>query len=365
MLMVAMVTTLVGCNQTQPKSKMDIAEQLVWSEMRRVPNPINLDFQPSAKWGYSSSVELMGMMRVAQRNDDTSVIRYVYEWVDSMVTSDGVIKGYKPTTHNIDHLCPGKLLLRLYNHSGDERYMKAASSLMEQVLTHPRTSEGGLWHKAIYPHQMWLDGLYMGAPFMAEYGQLNNIDVTEDVVRQYLIVGKHTYDTQTGLYRHAWDEAKEQFWADSITGQSKHAWGRANGWFMMGMVDMLEFVPEGTSGRDSVVDMLQNMVESLKRYSDDKSGMWYQVLDSPTREGNYVESSCSAMFIYSMLKGVRMGYLPADVKEYAEDKLQKFIETFVKEDDKGLLSVSNCCAVAGLGGKENRSGTYEYYLSSS
>ena len=341
----------------------NISVWLAKSEMTRNPNPMTLDFQTKPKWDYSAATELLGFMRVGEKYSEKELIDYARVWADSMVNENGEIRGYKPTTHNIDHLCPGKLLLRLYNATGDERYMKAASSLMQQVETHPRTTEGGLWHKAVYENQMWLDGLYMGAPFIAEYAQMKELDMAEDMVRQYLIVGKHTYDDSTRLYRHAWDEAHKQFWADSVTGRSQHAWGRANGWYMMGMVDALEFIPEGTVGRDSLVDRLRGLAEALLDYRDKKTGMWYQVLDSPDREGNFVESSCSAMFIYAMLKGERLGYLPEKYRDIAEMAFKQFVATFLKEDSsEGTLSVTQCCAVAGLGGKDMRDGSFDYYI---
>ena len=356
-------TLLVGCVKDNRTICNNIGLEIAHSEMKRMPNPLNLDFQTLPKWDYSASVELLGLMTIANDNRDKELRKYVYQWTDTMVSSEGVIRGYKPTKHNIDHLCPGKLLLKQYRETKEAKYMKAAESLMEQLKTHPRTTEGGLWHKEVYPHQMWLDGLYMGAPFVAEYGALNKIDVAEDMVRQYLIVARHTYDSDTKLYRHGWDEKKEQFWADSITGRSQHAWGRANGWFMMGMVDVLDYIPEGTVGRDSVLMILNNLVEAIQEYRDPETRMWFQVLDSPCREGNYVESSCSAMFIYSMLKAVRKGYIPEKYEEIAQQDLMDYIKTFVSNESDGMYSITQCCAVAGLGGKDMRNGTYDYYLS--
>ncbi len=357
------ITALTACTTKKDET---LSLWLAHSEMARTPDPNNLDFQPAPKWDYSSSVELLAMLKVAEKYDDEPLLNYVYQWADTMISPEGQIRGYDPEKYNIDHLCPGKLLLRLYAKTDDERFMNAASRLMEQVENHPRTQEGGLWHKKVYPHQMWLDGLYMGAPFIAEYAQLRNIDVAEDMVHQFLLVGQHTYDDSTHLFRHAWDESKSMFWADSLTGQSQHAWGRANGWYMMGMVDVLEFIPEGTVGRDSLLNIFNHLSKSLLNFRDKQSGMWFQVLDSPLREGNFVESSCSAMFIYAMLKGARLGYLPPEYREIAEEAFGQFVTTFIKQeksdDGKDLLSVKQCCAVAGLGGKDMRDGTFDYYI---
>lgn len=349
-----------SCVGSQGESR-PISVLLAHSEMSRVPDPVNLDFQAAPKWDYSASTELLGMSRVAEMYDDQALNAYVRQWADTMVFENGDIVGYSPEKYNIDHICPGKLLLRLYNQTEDKKYLTAAGHLMRQYESQPRTSEGGLWHKKVYPHQMWLDGLYMGAPFIAEYGQLTNEDVAADVASQFIIVGRHTYDDSTHLYRHAWDESRQMFWADSVTGRSRHAWGRANGWYMMGMVDALEFIPEGTVGRDSVLNILGNLVKSIQDYRDPKTGMWFQVLDEPKRDGNYIESTCSAMFIYSMLKAARLGYIAPEYHDIAEEAFAQYVHTFVKEKD-GLLSITNCCAVAGLGGKDMRDGSFEYYI---
>ncbi len=343
------------------KEQRPLSVLLAHSEMTRMPDPVNLDFQTAPKWDYSASTELLGMMKVAEVYDDDSIVAYAKQWADTMVMANGDIKGYNPEKYNIDHICPGKLLLRLYNTTGEQKYLTAAGHLMKQYESHPRTAEGGLWHKKVYPHQMWLDGLYMGAPFIAEYGQLTNEDVAADVARQFIIVGRHAYDDSTHLFRHAWDESHSMFWADSLTGQSRHAWGRANGWYMMGMVDALEFIPEGTEGRDSVITILSNLAKTVLDFRDPETGMWYQVLDQPGREGNYVESTCSAMFIYSMLKASRLGYIDESFHDVAEEAFSQYVRTFLKEEN-GLLSITSCCAVAGLGGKDMRDGTFDYYI---
>lgn len=215
---------------------------------------------------------------------------------------------------------------------------------------------------------MWLDGLYMGQPFYAEYAQRYESGeqqqaTFEDIVHQFLTVAKHAYDPQTKLYRHAWDESRSQFWADAETGQSEHAWGRAMGWYVTGIVDALEYIPAETTDRDKLIAVLQGIYETLPAYADPKTGMWYQVLDRPGAPGNYIEATCSAMFVYSMLKGIRMGYLDSALLPQAKDNYNKLIKTFITENSDGTISLTSCCAVAGLGGKDMRSGKYDYYLS--
>ena len=214
---------------------------------------------------------------------------------------------------------------------------------------------------------MWLDGLYMAQPFYAKYTSLyeepaKRDSVYKDIVNHFLVVAKHTYDPATGLYRHAWDESHQMFWCDSITGQSQHAWGRAMGWYLMAIVETLDYIPEKTQGRHELITILRDAVNILPVFSDKKTGMWYQVLDSPEREGNYQESTCSAMFTYTLLKGVRKGYLDSSLEKYAEKTYRNFIKTFVREEKDGTISITDCCAVAGLGGKGMRSGSFDYYI---
>ncbi len=332
------------------------------SEMARVPNTLNLDFRTSPCWNYSTGLELYAFQQVAERYNDREIFDYVYSYVDTMVQGDGSIFNYEVEEYNLDNVNSGKLLFRIYDQTGEERFKKASDLLRSQLQTQPRTGEGGFWHKQIYEHQMWLDGLYMGAPFLAEYAKRTGEDVAEDMVNQFLIVGRHTYDADTRLYRHAWDESHEMFWADKETGRSQHAWGRANGWYMMAMVDILEFIPEGTKGRDEVLTTFQTLAQTLLEYRDSTTGMWFQVLDQPYREGNYVESSCSAMFIYAFLKGARMGYLAPEFREIGEEAFQQFVDTFITTNDDQTISLTRGCAVAGLGGKQMRDGSFDYYI---
>ena len=238
-------------------------------------------------------------------------------------------------------------------------------TLYSQIKSQPRTKEGGFWHKQIYPNQMWLDGLYMAEPFYAEYTEryIENPEERSanfaDIVQQFLIVAEHTYDSQTGLYRHAWDSSHQMFWASPYSGKSAHAWGRALGWYMMALADVLPVLPDDTPGRDHMLDIFRNLCDTITRYADSKTGMWYQVMDRPGDEGNWVETTASAMFIYAIAKGSRYGYVNG--RSYAREAYKQLKKTFVSRRD-GLVNLDRCCEVAGLGGKDNRRGDYEYYI---
>lgn len=344
-------------------ASIPLSVKLVESEMKRVPLAVNLDFRTNLSWNYSTGLELYSFLKVYEQYGNLSIYNYIKAYVDTMIYADGSIYGYEVAEYNIDHVNAGKMLFALYDRTGEERLKKAADLLRAQMDSHPRTSEGGYWHKNVYPHQMWLDGLYMGAPFVAEYAlRFHQPGVAADMVNQFLIVAKHTYDAQTQLYRHGWDESRQMHWADPQTGQSPHAWGRALGWYLMGMVDVLDFIPEETKGREALLTIFRNLSETLLKYRDSKTGVWYQVLDSPGREGNYLESSCSSMFAYAFLKGARKGYLPAKFKHEGEEAYRAVVKNFIRHNPDGTASLTNGCAVAGLGGKAMRDGSFAYYI---
>ena len=349
---------LAACTAEAPLSL-----RVVRSEMARNPEASHIDgLEGTLKWNYTTGLELKAMLDAAGEE----ALPYVDAWYDAVIDEDGNIGGkYKKSNYSSDHICPGRTLFSLYDMTGKEKYRKAMDRLYEQIQEMPRTPEGGFWHKKIYPDQMWLDGLYMLEPFYAEYTARYVPDSLKaanyaDIAHQFTLVAEKTYDPDTGLYRHAWDSSHEMFWCDKSTGQSAHAWGRALGWYCMAIVDVLPFLPEETPGRDMMIRTLRHISATLALYTDPVTGMWYQVLDCPKEEGNYVEATASAMFIYAMFKGSRFGWL--DVSEYAKESYGKLLETFVTTGEDGLVSLNQCCEVAGLGGKDNRSGDYDYYI---
>jgi unsaturated rhamnogalacturonyl hydrolase len=258
---------------------------------------------------------------------------------------------------------PGKLLFPLYARTGEERYLNAIRIVREQLERQPRNRSSGFWHKKIYPDQMWLDGIYMAAPFLAEYASAFDVPSDfDDLTRQILLIEEHTRDARTGLLYHAWDESRKQPWAEPGTGHSPHFWGRAMGWYVMGLVDVLDFLPVGHPRRPELVRSLKETGQALLRFQDDRSGLWYQIIDLADRPGNYQEASASAMFIYAFAKGVRKGYLPVEFLSAARRAYYGLLQNLVKVDPQGLLTLEGICGVAGLGGEPYRDGSFEYYI---
>ncbi|MCD8185186.1 MAG: glycoside hydrolase family 88 protein [Rikenellaceae bacterium] len=345
--------------------KLPWSERMALSEMARNPDPCTLDFVAAKKWNYTNGLVVESIMKLYEHTQDERYLDYARIYADSMVTEDGRIFGYRLSNYNLDHVNPGKYLFRLYDVVPEARLKIAIDTLWSQLESQPRTTDGGYWHKKVYPWQMWLDGIYMGDVFKAEYVSRYFADdpaAWEDVVLQFTLAGKHTYDPANGLFRHGWDESREQRWSDPLTGQSAHVWGRGMGWYLMALVDALDYISEHTPGRDSLIAIFSGGCRALLPIQDPQTGCWYQVLDRSAEDGNYLEMTATTMFIYSMLKGVRQGYLPEEFRTVARKSFEGMIENFVEVDERGRVSLNQCCAGAGLGGTPYRDGSYTYYI---
>jgi unsaturated rhamnogalacturonyl hydrolase len=317
-----------------------------------------------ARWAYDQGVVLEGFAGLWKNTGDAKYFRYIQKGMDHFVDKEGNIATYKQDDFNIDNIKNGRSLLLLYKVTNDEKYHLAAAHLMDQLRSQPRTNDGGFWHKKRYPYQMWLDGLYMGEPFYAEYAALFHEDKAfDDITRQFVLMEQHARDANTGLLYHGWDESRQQRWANKTTGRSPNFWGRAMGWYGMGLVDALEFYPANHPGRDSLLQILKRTATAIQKYQDPVSGCWYQILDKPKGKGNYLEASASSMFVYALAKAVRLGYLPATYLPVAEKGFKGITKQFVKPATEGGVNLEGTVSVAGLGGDPYRDGSYEYYLS--
>ncbi len=318
----------------------------------------------SYKWNYEQGLMCEAFFQMWKHTGNQKYFDYAKRNMEYYIQADGTIKTYKLYDFNIDNITPGKVLLRLYDELKDEKYKKAADTLRKQLNLHPRTNEGGFWHKKIYPYQMWLDGLYMAEPFYTMYAQMfNEPNSFDDIANQFLYIEKQLKDEKTGLYFHGWDESKQQKWADPVTGRSPNFWGRSVGWFMMALVDVLDNFPVDHPNRDNLIEMFKNLSESLIKYRDEGIKLWYQVLDKGNLEGNYIEASASLMFIYSFAKGANLGYLSKDFFGIAKESYNSVFENLVTTDSAGLIYLNNVCSVGGLGGNPYRDGSFEYYIS--
>lgn len=338
------------------------AFQFANSEMKRFPEAWQLDHGKRLYFGYSQGLGCQAMLAVWKKTGDRKYLDYVIDWADTLINDKGEIHLYKVEAYNIDYIKSGTILFDVWKQTGNNKYKLAMDRLVEQMKNHPRTHEGAFWHKLVYPHQIWLDGLYMGSPFLAQYAAtFNKPELMNDVMNQFLVCAKRTYDPATGLYYHAWDESKSQSWANKHTGQSPNFWGRSIGWWFMALVDVLDFVPANHPQRPELIKIIKNLSPVLPRYQH-KTGLWYQVLDKGDKHGNYLEASVSAMFMYSYAKAVNKGYIVKKYKGIAEKAYKGLMENLIIKNSDGTLTLTKCCAVAGLGGNPYRDGSFEYYI---
>lgn len=318
----------------------------------------------TSHWGYEYGLTLEGIYAVYKATGDKKYLDFIVKTMDTFINQDGTINGYRKDEYNIDHLNNGKMVLKLWDETHEERYKIAAASLHEQSLTHPRTSEGVFWHKAIYPHQIWCDGLYMGAAFLAQYAKrFGKKEDFDDIALQFLKSYPHLKDPKTGLLYHAYDESKSMYWCNPETGLSPHFWGRAMGWYVMALADVIEVMPQDHKDYEALRTILRECLVALAKVQDPASHVWYQILDLGGKKQNYLEASGSSMITATFFKALRLGVLDASFKANAEAASQGLLEEFILETTDGYLNLNKICYVAGLGGQTRRDGSYAYYMS--
>ena len=379
----------------QEKPYKHYSEWMTYSEMKRVPRSYLLDFASKPRWSYVMGIELESMLDTYLAYGGEKIRNYCQEYTDTMINAKGDIRGYNILEYNLDNIRTGHFVTRMYQQWPEAKNLLAMKTMMKQLQNQPRTiADKVYWHKAIYAYQVWLDGIFMGLPFRcltapitttakeAKKGAVNKI--YDDAVNQLKITYERTLDKKTGLNRHAYDETRKTFWADKENGLSQHCWGRAQGWYSMALIEVLDVLPENYARRQEVIDLLQKDLDAVLKWQDKKTGLWYQVMDSPKRQGNYLESTCSSMFAYVLLKAWNKGYLGTKYRDAGVKAYQGIIDNFIRVNADKTISLTQCCSVAGLGPaatpeveealkkinpkgsvKENskRDGSFDYYLS--
>ena len=359
------------------------SQWLTFSEMKRVPQSYMLDFAKKPRWSYVMGIELEAMLDTYLKYGGDDIRKYCQLYTDTMINTKGEIRTYKLEDYNLDQIRTGHFVARMYEKYPEAKNLAAMKTLMKQLDKQPRTKEGVYWHKAIYAYQVWLDGIFMGLPYRCLTARMllkpkKAQRIYDDAVNQISKTYERTLDPKTGLNRHAWDETHEMFWADKETGLSQHCWGRAQGWYTMALIELLDAIPEDYERRGEVIELLRKDLDAVIKWQDKETGLWYQVMDQPGRKGNYLESTCSSMFAYVLMKATNKGYLGEKYLLAGKKAYQGILKNFIRVNADKTISLTNCCAVAGLGPgmseavkkaapnvKENkrRDGSYDYYLS--
>lgn len=354
---------------TNDKSaKYQISPNLKWSERMALtlikvhPNAYQIDEKTEPKWDYVHGLVLSSIEKLYLKTNNELYFNYVKGYADATIDVNGNIPSYKFSNYNIDMLEAGNILFYLYERTNKKKYLTALQTLRKQISEHPRTSEGGFWHKKIYPNQMWLDGLYMGSPYYAQYtSKFEQGKELNDVAQQFELIQKHLLDLKTGLLYHGWDESKQMQWANQETGTSPNFWSRSLGWYAMALVDVLDYFPDNHPKKSQLISYLNSLSNSLIKFQHE-SGLWYQVTDLGSLSGNYLEASGTAMFSYALAKGVNKGYLPKEYRKHAQKAFDGIVKNLIKISPEGNVIITQCCAVAGLGGNPYRDGSFEYYI---
>ncbi len=314
-------------------------------------------------WNYIDGCMIKALIEFYSITNNSAYLDFADAFIDYFVQEDGSILSYDPMEHNLDNVNAGKTLFELYRLTGKEKYRKAIDHVYSQLETQPRTKDGNFWHKKIYPNQVWLDGLYMAQPFYVQYElAFHDGAGCADSFHQFYNIHKLMRNEKNGLYYHAYDESREMFWCDKVTGLSDQFWLRAEGWFAMALVDTIEILPDSyAEDKKKLQEMFQDLVDSMLPYQDPKTNMWYQVINLPQIKPNYPEASGSSIFAYAIMKGARLGILPASYYEYGKRAFDGICRTCIKEENN-TLQMDHICLVAGLGNKDMREGTFEYYM---
>ena len=318
----------------------------------------------SNHWNYIDGCMITAILSLYEITGEERYYDFAKKFVDAFVMEDGSIRTYDVKEYNLDNVNTASNLFLFYKKSGEEKYKKALDLVRTQLDGMPRTKEGSFWHKAIYPNQVWLDGLYMAEPFYMRYETtFCKMEKCSDVLLQFQNVEKHLKDPKTGLYYHGYDESRKMYWADPETGCSPNFWLRALGWFSLALVETVQATDETLYYEKRYFQkLLEDLVDALRPYQDE-SGMFYQVVNRKDAEGNYLETSGTALIAYAILKAVRLGYLMPRYREMGERAFQGIVDRYLSENPDGTLKLSGICLVAGLGGKTHRDGSLAYYFS--
>ena len=317
-------------------------------------------------WNYIDGCMMTSLVEMYKTTKDEKYLNFVKKFVDYYINDDGTILGYDVNKYSTDDISESRILFDLYDITKNPKYDKAIELVFTQIKTHPRTKEGNFWHKKIYPNQVWLDGLYMAQPFYTRYMTIRGSKDYHDIVNQFTNVRKIMFDDKAKLYYHGYDSERKMFWADKNTGLSKNFWLRSIGWFTVALADVLDYMDEQMYDEyHTIKAIFKETIDGILQYQDKDSHMFYQVPNFPGKEGNYLETSGSAMIAYAILKGVRLNQLPERYRQIGLDIFNGICDKYLSVKEDGDLNLGGICLVAGLGPENNtrRDGTYEYYIS--
>lgn len=321
----------------------DISKAVVETTMRTHPSATEL-----GKWGYTQALYLSGEYLVYERTHDPRYLAYIKSWADAHVDAQGQIDRQ---INALDYMLPGNIMLILYHETGEAKYKAAATEIWDRLTTtYPRTKDGGFWHATTRQHQLWLDGTYMALPFIVHYGEAFGQQkyAYDEASKQLLIYASHLNDPASGLLFHAYDESGTQKWADPVTHHSSIFWARSIGWYGMALIDVLEKMPADHPNRPKLIALVKQLVHAYARYQDPKTGLWYNVVNKPKQEGNWLETSASSMYVYTISKAVERGYVSKKYQKVACKGYSGVLSELSVNTDGGV-DIANICIGTNVG----------------
>ncbi|KAF8963751.1 glycoside hydrolase family 105 protein [Flammula alnicola] len=330
-----------------------------------------LDANGNAIVSYEHGEFQFGLRQLFEKTGNTTYFDYIQKGIDNIVFSNGTVHGsYNVGDYVLDPLRTGPTMIYLYEQTGLAKYKTAAGIFRGQLNSHPRTAQGQFWHKLIYPNQGWLDGIYMGEVFYAQYTktfQPENETAWADITQQFTLMFENTIQNSTapnntGLLYHGYDFSHKTIWASPDRGHSPEVWDRALGWYSMALVDVLDVIPQSNPGYGRILSILKTLVPRIRDAGDPESGVWWLVITQPGRVKNYFESSAGAMFVYSMLKAVRLGHVgdpDGSIVKSAKKAYEYMVNNWVVPNPDGTMNWLNTVIVGSL----DTTGDFNYYVS--
>ena len=330
------------------QKKTDWSVAIVESTMKRFPTPKDLGV-----WNYPRGLYLYSQYLVYKRTRDPRYLKYIKDFVDYHVDANGVITNVNAQGvitevkfDSLDNMMPGNLLLVLYQETKENKYKLAAEKIRRRFDTYPRTKDGGFWHAVNKTRewQLWGDGVFMSMPFLIRYGNIfGDQKYTQDeATKQLLIYASHLNDPKTGLMFHAYDESGQASWADKETKHSPEIWCRAMGWFGMTLIEVLELLPKNHPARPKLIAQLNQLAKAWSTYQDKQTGLWYQIVDKGQDPANWLETSSSSMYTFTIARAVERGYVDKRYMDTAS-RGRAGVLTRISLDADGMVNLTGIC----------------------
>ena len=304
-------------------------------------------------WNWNEAVFLKSVVVRCENNMDKD---YLFPYIQTAVDSTfGDANGHHPNA-----VISGLGLAYLAQTTGESRYKDKAYEIFEQYKNIPRATNGGVSHREEVI-ELWDDTVYMVGEFLMQmYKLTGNKEFLLEAISQLKTHAEKLEDPETGLWYHGWDNDTirsqdpccQPGWAENPNRRNNEFWGRGNGWILMTLVELMELLPENDENYPYLEASLTQKLNTLYPLQDEKTGHWYQLPIYPGEEGNFIESSSTAMYAYAAAKGIALGILPADKYMPMIDRAYAGLEANSLQPVGKYLKMKNICDGTCIGDKD-------------